>query len=330
MSRLPLVVIGTLVLGLFGSSRESRAAVLLSFGGYTWDQANVPNTGKQLGVNDTTTRSGASFGPANDANQPRTGNITGFIESQAGANTGVGYLSRITQRKISEAPTVLETTGTRAINVPQSANINASIIRRGIQVGWTAGTNGFAQPVMTNGTGNDLVIWESGDHAQPDAMMTRVRNATTQQFSDWYFFTPSEHAVTGGVLFAFAYDLSNFGLTSGAQVDLIELANMVSTDRIDGPGTSTANGFVAQGHVRPEAGGAFSLSNPGPDPGNISPPYGVPFGNATYDPDPLYVSVLGNLQNFTAAVPEPASVIGWTLVIGFGAIGLAVRRKWAK
>src|SRR4051794_39678626 len=246
---LRLLYLSMLALVFFAAAGETRAAVLLSFGGYTWDQANVPNTGKQLGVNDTTTRSGASFGPANDTNQTRTNSITGFIESQAGANTGVGYLSRITQRKTSEAPAVLETTGTRAINVPQSANINAAIIRRGIEVGWAAGTNGFAQPVMTNGTGNDIVIWESGDHAQPDAMMTRVRNATTQQFSDWYFFTPSEHAVTGSVLFAFAYDLSNFGLATGAQVDLIELANMVSTDRIDGPGTSTANGFAKDAFV---------------------------------------------------------------------------------
>jgi hypothetical protein len=324
---LRLLRIAALAPILLGSFSETRAAVVLSFGGYSWDQASVPNTGKQLGVNDTTTRSGASFGPANDVNQTRTSSVTGFIESQAGANTGVGYLSRITQRKTSEAPAVLETSGTRAINVPQSANINASIIRRGIQVGWNAGTNGFARPVMTNGTGTDLVIWESGDHAQPDAMMTRVRNATTLQFTDWYFFTPTEHAVTGSVLFAFAYDLSNFGLGAGAQVDVIEMANMVSTDRINGPGTNTANGWVAQGHVRPQAGGTFSASNPGPDPGNISPAYGVPFGNSTYDPDPLYVSVLGNLQNF--AVPEPASLIGWTLIIGFGTVGAVVRRNWA-
>src|SRR4029079_820545 len=212
------------------------------------------------------------------------------------------------------------------INIPQSANINAAIIRRGIQVGWISGTGGFAQPVMTNGAGSDFVIWESGDHAQPDALMARVRNAATQQFTDWYYFTPSEHAVTGSMLFAFDYDLSNFGLASGAQVDLIEMANMVSTDRIGAPGTSTANGFVAQGRVLPEAGGAFRLSNPGPDPGNISPPYGVPFGNATYDPDPLYVSVLGNLQNL-AALPEPASFICWALIIGFVAVGPAARRK---
>ena len=319
----------SLALIVFAASSNSQAAVTLSFGGYSWDQADVPNTGKQLGVNDTTTRSGASFGPANDANQTRTGNITGFIEGQAGADTSVGYLSRITQRKTSEAPAVLETTGTRAINVPQSANINAAIIRRGIQVGWTPGKNGFTTPVMTNGAGTDLVIWESGDHAQPDALMARVRNAVTQQFTDWYYYAPTESAVSGSVLFAFAYDLSNFGLSAGTQVDLIEMANMVSTDRIDAPGTSTANGFVAQGRVLPEAGGAFSLSNPGPDPGNISPPYGVPYGNATYDPDPLYVSVLTNLQNL-AAVPEPATLVGWSLIISLGMIGHLGRRWFTK
>jgi hypothetical protein len=183
---------------------------------------------------------------------------------------------------------------------------------------------------MVNGTGTDIVIWESGNANQPDAIMARARNAVTQQFTDWYFYTATgSPTVTGGtVLFSYAYDLSNFGLTNGAQVDLIEMANMVSTDRIDGPGTNTANGWVAQGHVRPEVGGAFSASNPGPDPGNISPPYGVPFGGGTYDPDPLYVSVLSGLQNLNVApVPEVASVIVWSLIIGAGALGRG-RHRW--
>src|SRR3954471_11838521 len=93
------------------------------------------------------------------------------------------------------------------------------------------------------------------------------------------------------------------------------MANMVSKDRIAASGTNTANGWVAQGRVRPEVGtiGSYSMSMPGPDPGNISPAYGVPFGSSTYDPDPLYVSILGNLQQF--AVPEPASVIAWSVII---------------
>src|SRR6476620_8451823 len=82
------------------SGLSAHAAVLLSFGGYTWDQANVPNKGIQLGVDDATTRSGATFGPAQPAtNLTRTGDINGFIEGQAGANTAVGYLSRITKRR---------------------------------------------------------------------------------------------------------------------------------------------------------------------------------------------------------------------------------------
>jgi hypothetical protein len=309
------------------ANTRSQAAVLLTFGGYQWGQANVPNQGIQLGVVDATARSGASFGPAQpSANMTRTsGNITGFIEGQAGVNTGVGYLSRITKRRNGDptpnAP--LESSGTKAVNIPKdrtigSGDIGTSIIRRGIQVGWSAGTNGFAHPVMTNVAGNDFVIWESGDHAQPDAMMTRVRNAVTQQFTPWFYFTPSEHAVSGSVLFAFEYDLTNFGFGSGAQIDLIEMANMVSTDRIAALGTNTANGWVAQGKVWPEHGGAFSATNPGPNPGSISPAYGTPFGSSTYDPDPLYVSVAGNLQQL--AVPEPASFIVWPLVGLLGAI----------
>ena len=82
------------------SVTDTKAAVLLQFGGYTWDQADVPNKGIQLGVDDATTRSGAAFGPASPAtNMTRTNNITGFVEGQAGANTAVGYLSRITKRR---------------------------------------------------------------------------------------------------------------------------------------------------------------------------------------------------------------------------------------
>jgi hypothetical protein len=319
---------------IFGLKTNSPAAVLLSFGGYTWNQANVPNTGLQLGVDDATTRSGATFGPAQTGtNLTRTGSITGFVEGQAGVNTGVGYLSRITKRRnLDPNPTnPLESTGTRAVNIPQDnavsgGNIGTATIRRGIEVGWTAGTGGFARPVLKNAPGTDFVIWESGDANQPDAMMTRVRNATTLQFSDWYYFTPTPQPVSGSVLFGFAYDLTNFGLANGTQIDLIEMANMVSKDRIQAVGTNTANGWVAQGKVRPEVGtiGVYSAAMPGPDPGNISPPYGVPFGSSTYDPDPLYVSVLGNLQNF--AVPEPASLIAWSLIIGFGMVGNYARR----
>lgn len=326
------LILCAITMCLIVAATNVQASINVSFGGYSWDQMNDPTTGIQLGVNDTLTRSGATFGPADNANMTRTSSITGFIEGQAGVNTGVGYLSRITQRKASEAPNVLETSGTRAVNMPQSANVNGNLIRRGIQVGWTSGTNGFVQPVMVNGAGADFVIWESGDSNQPDAMMARVRDAVTQVFSDWFFFTPVEKALTGvsNVLFAYEYDLSDMGFALGAQIDLIEMANMVSTDRIDAPGTSTSNGWVAQGKVLAEVGGAFSATNPGPDPGNLTPPYGVPFGNSTYDPDPLYVSVLSGLQNLTtgtsAVVPEPTSAFVWCLFVG---LVLSAKRRLA-
>src|SRR5262245_57705883 len=95
-----LAAIALAILTTFRSP-QSQAAVVLSFGGYTWDQSNVPNMGLQLGVDDATTRSGATFGPAQPStNLTRTsGDITGFINGQAGLNTAVGYLSRITKRR---------------------------------------------------------------------------------------------------------------------------------------------------------------------------------------------------------------------------------------
>jgi hypothetical protein len=309
----------------------AQAAVVLSFGSESWNQDNAPNIGSQLGVVDNTTRSGASFGPINNLNHTRTSSITGFIESQPGANTAVGYLSRITERAVAGVGP-LETTGTRAVNLPQSANINANIIRRGIQVGWAAGTNGLAQPVLGNGLGDDFIIWESGDAGQPDALMARVRDAATQLFTDWYFFTPEEVALSIGTgrLFKFSYDLSLMGFGAGDSIDLIEMANIVSTDRIDAAGTLTPNGWVAQGRVLPEVGGAFSMTNPGPDPGPVS--YGIPFGGGTYDPDPLYVSVLHDLQNFgtATAVPEPASLSLFGLGACMAAVLGAARRRREK
>jgi hypothetical protein len=315
-------------------------ASVVTFDGELWEQSNSPNIGVQLGVNpgDPTNLGGATFGPNNNANMTRTSNVVGFIEGQLGADTSVGYLSRITDRRaLDPSPGKLEISGTRAVNIPQSnavsgGNIGTALTRRGIQVGWTPGTNGLAQPVLGNGVGTDFIVWESGDANEPDAMMTRVRNATTQLFTDWFFVTPEEavQAMTGGSkLFKYSYDLTLFGLGLTDVIDLIEIANMVSTDRIDAAGTNTANGWVAEGAVLPEAGGAFSATNPGPDPGNITPPYGVPFGNSTYDPDPLYISAMHDLKDFAAVVPEPASILAWIgLGLGTaGAVALKNRRK---
>jgi hypothetical protein len=164
-------------------------------------------------------------------------------------------------------------------------------------------------------------------------MMARVRNAVTRQFTDWYYFSAQTSPVSsGGVLFAYAYDLTDFGLGPNAQIDRIEMANINSFDRIAATGVANGvHGYAAEGRVvsYPTPGPApppFGPNSPGPDPGPLanSSYNGIPYGGGTYDPDPLYVSVLGNLQQF---VPEPTSCIAWGFILGVVAFSDRRRRS---
>ncbi|HTN75382.1 MAG TPA: hypothetical protein VL096_09050 [Pirellulaceae bacterium] len=319
-------------------SSSAHAAPVLSFGGYNWDQANAPNIGTQLGSSGyVQTVAGTAFNNGNLSNVPanfsRTNDIFGFVEGQPGANTGVGYLSRFVDR-VAGVAGPLELSGTKGINLPTAADIGSANIRGGIEVGWAAGTNGIATPVLANGSGADFVIWESGSANRPDALMTRVRLADSQAYSDWFFVTPISNSVSGSVLWAYAYNLDMFGLASGETIDLIQFANMNSKDRINAQNVAIGpNGYAAQGQVLVGVGtpGVYGTNNPGPDPGNITPPYGIPFGGGTYDPDPLYVSILHNLQdinvNASEEVPEPASLALWGIIGSAGAIAAWRKRN---
>jgi hypothetical protein len=52
--------------------------------------------------------------------------------------------------------------------------------------------------------------------------------------------------------------------------------------------------WAAEGNVLPESNNPYAMDNPGPDPGPLAS-FDIPYGNSTYDPDPLYLAVIPDL-----------------------------------
>lgn len=244
---------------------------VFQFAGYTFDQRNTPDQAALLGNNETLDRAHFSPGVPNST----TDVVTGFPQSSTGYSNALalGQLTGIS-------------TGNRAVNLP-AGNIGFSA-RHGIEVGWS-GHRG-----LTNLTGNEFVIYESAQTILTvEGFIVRVRVVPTvlgqsYAWTPWYYFPPANFQITSGQegVFAFAYDLSNFGLTNSQVIDRIQLGNLMSSDRIAGPGTNIGgNVFVGSGrvvfdgstNVRPDAG-AFDTDRL--------------YDILTLDPDPLYVAAL--------------------------------------
>lgn len=88
-------------------------------------------------------------------------------------------------------------------------------------------------------------------------------------------------------------------------------------------GTGVFDTYLAEGVVLPEHGGLYAVDNPGPDPGPLAS-FNIPYGNNTFDPDPLYIAILQNLQ-----VPEPGTITIWSL-LALGSVGLVSRSSRRK
>lgn len=203
------------------------------------------------------------------------------------------------------------TTDTRGINMPAS-NVG-TVDRTGFSVSWSSGT-------LSEQAGDDFVIYESGDLNEPDAFMVQVK-VVGGTWSKWRYETADSFAPYGGVgtagTFATAFDLADFGLTAGQSIEEIRVVSMTAADRMEGPGAERVTGsgvFVASGFVIPNDNGL--TSDVLPDPGATAKfSY---YGNATFDPDPLYIGALHPLATAGSDSDDVLTVNGTTITTVHG------------
>ena len=285
------ILAGALAFFMLFIGANAAHAVSFTFASFTWDQDETPDTAALLGNGQIL--GGATF----SANFPNTsvGDV-GFPDVPAGAanHAASPFNTSLTTARITGIATTANTS--RALNLPRLNN--GSVTRHGVQLGWVGAGS------IANGTDDDLVFYESASSgAAPENPMLRVRLAGTSTYSDWYYFAPDAFQLYHGNLtegaFATGVDLSDLGLANGALIDQIQLANLVSADRISGSVTHSSGGqdfgvgqvvFDGSTTIKPDAGAFASFRNDG-------------YGTSTLDPDVLY---LADLQ--AQVIPEPGSV----------------------
>lgn len=292
MRKILLAAVAATVLGALPAM-----AGIYTFAGVAFEQDSTPDV---LGLLDGgVTIGGTTFG-ANDVN--RITASVAFVASSVGGGGVItpqpGFNPALSLgRQANAQHGVTQSDGTAchyacAINLPRGDN--GTTLRHGIEVGWSGGRT------LGNGAGNDIVIYESGSAGATGAegYMVRVRSAATGDFSAWrYEVADGFGAYLGSADGAWAtqFDLSDFGLSAGAAIDLIQIANLIQADRLSGStvsfdGTGTTHGF----------------------------------STSRLDPDPLYVGILHGL-NAPAAVDAPSALAAFG--VGLAALGLIRRRR---
>lgn len=296
MKTAPLALAAWVALAVIGFGQQPLNAAPFTFAGYTFDPANSPDTIGLLG-------NGQNLGGAVFSSQlpNRITQSVGFGAQSVGGG-GVftpvaGWAAGSSLGQMANAQlglTQSDGTGSHfssAVNLPRGNDGGAS--RHGLSLSWGSGQG------LVNGAGTDFVVYESGSPGSPEALMVRL-GLGGGAFTDWFFQANSGFEAYLGDnegAFAYAFDLSMFGMAAGDMIFSIEIANLRPTDRI-GPG------------------GLVNFAGVGAAPG---------FPSGSYDPDPLYVGIVSQLAPAPAEVPEPASLALWSLM---GAAGLAYR--WRK
>lgn len=186
-------------------------------------------------------------------------------------------------------------TTVRGINLPLGDA--GAAFRSGVEITWENGLS------LTNLTGDDFVIYESGSANVPEGYMVQVRGTDSGIWSRWVYVPSSQvaaYGVAGEFLFATVFNLDDFGISADDRIDAFRIANLIASDRIE-DGTS----FVLPGDND-------ATSTTLPDPGPLAS--FANYGNSTFDPDPVYLGVLHQLIQ-TAPAYDAVSAQGATVVV---------------
>lgn len=283
---------------LIGASFATQPANATSFtwAGYSFIQESTPDVLALLG--NSAILGGATFS-LNNAN--RITRSVGFQAEPGGnANAGFtglpGFLPELSLGRQGFAQQGLtQSDGSSclfacAINLPRGDNGLST--RHGLDVSWSGGRT------LTNGTGNDFVIYESGSNeSSPEGFMVRV-HLVGDGYSDWLFKANAGYQVytnapaTAEGAFATVFDLSDFGLAADVAIDGIQIANLIANDTVGAGGLVLFDGSgVAHG-----------------------------FASGALDPDPLYVGVL-------RALNSPVSAPNGIAFFGLGLVALSALRR---
>ncbi|MEA5618811.1 hypothetical protein VB711_13320 [Cronbergia sp. UHCC 0137] len=128
---------------------------------------------------------------------------------------------------------------------------------------------------LANEVGDDLVIYENGNTNFYEGYAVAVRRVSDGEFTSFlYQFSDSfdDSAVNGinddAGVFATGFDLSDFGLSFGEQIDAIRIVNLIEADKVsgaDGQGFVDLTGITGYTPLSEVGGSAFTRFNLDPD-----------------------------------------------------------------
>lgn len=277
-------------------------AASFTFAGYTFEEDYTPDVISLLGNNANLGGAVMSAGTLDSTTQSTAfvaaSNIAGVISPQPGFDPAQSLGRQANTQWGITQPDNTTCHYACAVNLPSTDN--GGTARHGIQASWSGGAG------LLNGAGNDFVVYESAtgttSPGNREAFMVRL-DLGGGLFTSWrYEFADSAQQYLGqpDSATATAFDLSDFGVASDAVIFAIQVANMRPTDRVSDAGFGNVN-FGGVGNL--------ALSSAG----------GSAFAAGNFDPDPLYVGILGSV-----VVPVPAAA--WLFMGAIGALG-ALRRK---
>jgi hypothetical protein len=259
-----------LVLGSAGP----LAAQSYEFATFTWDQRDTPDR--------TTLLAPGAYGDVSMTLAPTS--ATGSPAFPVAPD--LVFIDTLSPGAAVEPP-LDDPYGPRALNLP-SGN-NGTTQRSGFEMSWSNSR------VLTNDTGDDLVIYESGSPGAPEGFIVRV-HVSGGSWTNWWYesddgFEQYPPAGPDGA-FATAIDLTDLGVAGGASIDMVQIANLRDTDRL-ATGSDAQGGFIdPAGTVVPQNSSAAT------------------YAGGSLDPDIMYVASLHDVAG-TAASDYSFATFTW-------------------